>query len=224
MFALAFVVFLIHFGLSKIMKHNGFEYVDLGLPSGTKWATCNVGAKSETDYGLYFAWGGNKGCSSPNGAKLFDRRNYKFSNSTSSSTFTKYNSTDGKTVLDLEDDAAYVYMGGRWHMPSSEQIKELITNTESAWIIDYHGSGVNGRLFTSNINGEKLFFPACAMLFVDHCYGLNNSGSFWSNSIGSYYSDFGKYLWFNQSGIGIANGNRVCGLGIRGVFNTFWTK
>ena len=55
--AWAFVVFLIHFGLSKIMKHNGFEYVDLSLPSGTKWATCNVGAKNETDFGLYFSWG-----------------------------------------------------------------------------------------------------------------------------------------------------------------------
>mgnify|MGYP003563429955 CR=1 FL=1 len=103
------------------MKHNGFEYVDLGLPSGTKWARCNIGA--------------DKG---------------------SNSTFTKYNETDGKTVLDLEDDAAYVNMGGRWHMPSKEQIKELITNTESTWEANYNGSGASGKLLTSNINGNKM--------------------------------------------------------------------
>ena len=206
------------------MKHNGFEYVDLGLPSGTKWATCNVGAKSETDYGLYFAWGGNKGCSSPNGAKLFDRRNYKFSNSTSSSTFTKYNSTDGKKVLDLCDDAAYFYMGGRWHMPSSEQIKELITNTENIWVTDYNNSGSNGRLFTSKINDEKLFFPACGLRFAEDYYGLNKSGHFWSSSVDNYCSDCGRELWFGTVSISTGRENRTLGLCVRGVFNTFWIK
>lgn len=62
------------------MKHNGFEYVDLGLPSGTKWARCNVGANSETDYGLYFAFGETNGYNRfTNGDRTFDRRNYKFS-------------------------------------------------------------------------------------------------------------------------------------------------
>ena len=107
------------------MKHNGFEYVDLGLPSGTKWAKCNVGAKNETDFGLYFSWGETEGYDSIINTKQFSLKYYKFSYHYSDSAFTKYNETDGKTVLDLEDDAAYVNMGGRWHMPSKEQIKEL---------------------------------------------------------------------------------------------------
>ena len=204
------------------MKHNGFEYVDLGLPSGTKWATCNVGAKSETDYGLYFAWGGNKGCSSPNGAKLFDRRNYKFSNSTSSSTFTKYNSTDGKTVLDLEDDAAYVNMGGRWHMPSKEQIKELIANTEATWVIDYNGSGASGKLLTSNINGNKLFLPACGYLFNESHIMINIFGRFWSNSISHSNIEESFHLSFDSSTTYVCDGFRYMGRCVRGVFNTFW--
>ena len=207
------------------MKHNGFEYVDLGLPSGTKWAKCNVGANSETDYGLYFAWGENKGYNSPNGAKTFDRRNYKFSNTSFFSYFTKYNSTDGKAVLDLCDDAAHIHMGGKWHMPSNEQIKELITNTENTFVTNYNYSGVNGRLLTSNINGNQLFFPACGVIFAEDYYGFNYSGNLWSNSVGDdCRNDCGRYLWFGTDSIGIGNRNRACGLCVRGVFNTFWIK
>ena len=114
------------------MKHNGFEYVDLGLPSGTKWAKYNVGANSETDYGLYFAFGETNGYNRfTNGDRTFDRRNYKFSKKSFIYNFTKYNNTDGKKVLDLCDDAAHIHMGGKWHMPTDEQIRELIKNTEN---------------------------------------------------------------------------------------------
>ena len=200
------------------MKHNGFEYVDLGLPSGTKWARCNVGANSETDYGLYFAFGETKGYDSQNGAKFFDKRHYKFSNKSFLCNFTKYNSTDGKKVLDLCDDAAHIHMGRKWHMPSSEQIRELIKNTENTWVTDYNHSGVNGRLFTSKRNGEKLFFPACGLLFAESYYGLNKSGYFWSNSVDNHRSDCGIHLWFGAVNISNAIGNRTCGLCVRGGF------
>ena len=94
------------------MKHNGFEYVDLCLPSGTKWATCNVGANSETDYGLYFAWGETVGYSGITDTKKFGWGDYKFSKC-GSNKFIKYNGTDRKKVLDLKDDAAHIHMGGR---------------------------------------------------------------------------------------------------------------
>ena len=71
------------------MKHNGFEYVDLGLPSGTKWATCNVGADKETDYGFYFAFGETKGYSGFTDAKKFNWGDYKFSVNGSNSKFAK---------------------------------------------------------------------------------------------------------------------------------------
>ena len=76
------------------MKHNGFEYVDLGLPSGTKWATCNVGADKETDYGFYFAFGETKGYSCFTDAKAFNWSDYKFSVNGSNAKFSKYNNND----------------------------------------------------------------------------------------------------------------------------------
>ena len=207
------------------MKHNGFEYVDLGLPSGTKWAKNNVGANSETDYGLYFAFGETNGYNRfTNGDRTFDRRNYKFSNKSFIYNFTKYNNTDEKKVLDLCDDAAYIHMGGKWHMPTDEQIRELIKNTENTWVTDYNNSGVNGRLFTSKRNGEKLFFPACGLLFAEGYNGLNKFGYFWSNSVDNYRSDCGRDLLFGTVIIFNSIGNRTLGLCVRGVFNTFWIK
>ena len=205
------------------MKHNGFEYVDLGLPSGTKWAKNNVGANSETDYGLYFAFGETNGYNRfTNSDRTFDRRNYKFSKKSFIYNFTKYNNTDGKNVLDLCDDAAYIHMGGKWHMPTDEQIRELIKNTENIWVTDYNNSGSNGRLFTSKRNGEKLFFPACGLRFAEGYYGLNKSGNFWSSSVDNYCSDCGIDLWFGTVSISTMRENRTLGLCVRGVFNTFW--
>ena len=206
------------------MKHNGFEYVDLGLPSGTKWATCNVGADKETDYGFYFAFGETKGYSCFTDAKAFNWGDYKFSVNGSNAKFSKYNNTDGKKVLDLCDDAAYIHMGGKWHMPTDEQIRELIKNTENIWVTDYNHSGINGRLFTSKRNDEKLFFPACGLLFAEGYYGLNKSGHFWSSSVDNHCSDCGRDLWFGTVSISTGKENRTLGLCVRGVFNTFWIK
>lgn len=118
---------------------NGYEYVDLGLPSGTKWAKMNVGAQTETDYGLYFAWGETQGYTASQvgngeGQKAFSWNDYKFNPSGDESTFTKYNSTDGKTVLDLEDDAASVNWGGDWHMPNRAQCIELFKETKNGFV------------------------------------------------------------------------------------------
>ena len=206
------------------MKNNGFEYVDLGLPSGTKWATCNVGADKETDYGFYFAFGETKGYSCFTDAKAFNWGDYKFSVNGSNSKLAKYNDTDGKKVLDLCDDAAHIHMCGKWHMPTDEQIRELIKNTENIWVTDYNNSGSNGRLFTSKINDEKLFFPACGLRFAEDYYGLNKSGNFWSSSVDNHCSDCGRELCFGTVSISTGKENRTLGLCVRGVFNTFWIK
>ena len=100
---------------------NHYEYEDLGLPSGTLWATCNVGALKPSDAGLYFQWGDTSGYTASqvggvNDKKYFGWRDYKWSIDGSSTNFSKY-TTSGAT-LDLEDDAAHVNMGGDWHMPS----------------------------------------------------------------------------------------------------------
>ena len=131
-----------------------YDYVDLGLPSGTKWAAQNVGARKPSDAGLYFAWGDAQGYSADQigngeGQKKFseDYSDYKWYLSgtidENNLKFTKY-ATPG-AILDLEDDAAHVHMGGDWHMPTPNQFQELLDNTTSTLTTRY---GVNGRLFT----------------------------------------------------------------------------
>ena len=207
------------------MKHNGFEYVDLGLPSGTKWATCNVGADKETDYGFYFAFGETKGYSCFTDAKAFNWGDYKFSVNGSNAKFSKYNNTDGKKVLDLCDDAAHIHMGGRWHMPTKEQIIELKSNTISDWVTNYNGSGVNGILFTSKSDtSKKLFLPAsgCVSNFFSESAG--KVCYYWSSSIHNNNDCYGFILNIRSALIFVALSNRNDGNTVRGVFNTFWMK
>lgn len=209
------------------MKHNGFDYVDLGLPSGTKWATCNVGADKETDYGFYFAFGETKGYSCFTDAKAFNWGDYKFSVNGSNAKFSKYNNTDEKKVLDLCDDAAYIHMGGKWHIPTNEQFKELLDekNTVSTWLHDYCDSGVSGRLFRSRINNETLFIPANGFISGNASYQNGLTCSLWTSSLdfSSVYNctDFigNKFNAY----ISTTCAYYVC-MGIRGVFNTFWMK
>ena len=207
------------------MKHNGFEYVDLGLPSGTKWATCNVGADKETDYGFYFAFGETKGYSCFTDAKAFNWGDYKFSVNGSNAKFEKYNDTDGKKVLDLCDDAAHIHMGGKWHMPTVEQIKELMHNTESTWVSNYNGSGLNGRLFTSKSDtSKKLFFPASGR--VSNCISesVGKICCYWSSSKFNDNNCYGFSLNIGSALLIIDLGKRNVGKPVRGVFNTFWMK
>ena len=107
--------------MEKKINNNGYDYVDLELPSGTLWATCNIGASKPSEYGLYFQWGDTVGYSPDQigfgeGKKVFSFDDYKWSPSGDGDTFTKYTNT-GDT-LELEDDAAHVHMGGDWHMPA----------------------------------------------------------------------------------------------------------
>ena len=203
-------------------QHNGIEYVDLGLPSGTKWAKCNVGADSETDYGLYFAWGETEGYSGYTNQKRFGWYDYYFVENWSSNDkyFYKYGSDDNKTVLDLEDDAANVNMGGNWHMPSKEQINELIANTNSTWENNYNGSGINGRLFTSKSDDSKrLFIPASGNLDDGWDTNAGNKFEIWGNSIGSYGFEYGIILNSNESDLVVLQDYRYCGKCVRGVLN-----
>ena len=207
------------------MKHNGFEYVDLDLPSGTKWATCNVGADKETDYGFYFAFGEKKGYSCFTDAKAFNWGDYKFSVNGSNAKFSKYNNTDGKKVLDLCDDAAHIHMGGKWHMPTDEQIRELKSNTISDWVTNYNGSGVNGILFISKSDTrKKLFLPASGCLSNFFSESAGKVCYYWSSSIYNNNDCYGFIFNIRSSLISVALSNRNDGNTVRGVFNTFWMK
>ena len=117
----------------------GHEFVDLGLPSGTKWATMNVGASSETDYGNYYQYG--------KGAAQY----------AATSGDSNYSGTEDP--LDSSVDTASQVWGGSWHMPTRAQMQELTANTTYQWVTNYKGSGINGGTFTAT-NGAVLFIPA----------------------------------------------------------------
>ena len=122
-------------------------YVDLGLPSNTLWATCNVGAASSEEYGDYFAWGETQP------KTLYDWNTYQYYDGSS---LTKYNESDGLTTLLPEDDAATANWGDDWRMPTEEEWWELCDNTTITWTTR---NGVGGRLFTAT-NGNSIFLPA----------------------------------------------------------------
>ena len=118
--------------------YNSHAYVDLGLTSGTKWAKMNVGASSETDAGLYFAWGETQGYTASQvgngeGQKAFSWNDYALTED-SGSTMSKYSASDNKTHLELTDDAAAANMGGDWHMPNRAQCLELFKETKNGFV------------------------------------------------------------------------------------------
>ena len=196
------------------MKHNGFEYVDLGLPSGTKWAKCNIGAISETDNGLYFPFGGTVGLDSPHYEGNFDSHKLKFNG-------------DKKATLHLDNDAAHIHMGGKWHIPTKEQFEELLDekNTVSTWIYDYCIREVSGRLFRSRINNETLFIPANGFISNHQCVQNGQTCSLWTSSLdfSSVYNCTDFFCDKYDTYLARTSAYYVC-IGIRGVFNTFWIK
>ncbi|MCF0174769.1 MAG: hypothetical protein HUJ95_05445, partial [Bacteroidales bacterium] len=144
---------------SRIFKHDGHECVDLGL--SVKWASWNVGAKSETDYGSYFAWGETE----EKEDYTWDTYTLGTYDSSASPDYgmTKYKST-GPTTLEAADDPATVAWGSKWRSPTLDEIKELFDKTkcERHWGTrkDANGVDVNGYTVTSKINGNSIFLPA----------------------------------------------------------------
>ena len=205
--------------MEKEINNNGHPYVNLELPSGTLWSTCNVGADNPSEAGLYFQWGDTVGYSIDQvgierGQKEFSWADYKFSKDRNGSKFSKYKTN--RATLDLEDDAAHVNMGGDWHMPSPKQIKELIDNTISEWTKQ---DGINGRLFKSKKDSSKsIFIPAAGSSW----YGLvSNSGRYgnvWSSMLNTCSFRSGQYLYFYQEFAFLSYSYFRCdGLSVRGV-------
>ena len=198
-----------------------YEYIDLGLPSGLKWAKCNVGADKETDYGYYFQWGEIE----PHDADTpYNWVNYKYCKG-SSTTLTKYNimgeygTVDNKLTLDLEDDAARANMGGDWRMPTQSDFLEMLDYTDSEWVENFNGSGVNGRKFTSKINGNSIFIPASRSLSGLSTY-IQGEASYcvWSSSLDTSYPLDALTLDFTSSRVSADSSlSRDEGVVVRGV-------
>lgn len=170
---------------------NGHEYIDLGLPSGTLWATMNVGATSETEYGNYYMYG--------MGSKTYD------------STDTPYDGTEDP--LDLSKDTARQVWGGDWHMPTRAQLQELNANTTYQWVENYQGSGVNGGTFTAN--GQTLFIPAAGSYDDGSLISVGDYGGIRSSTPGSISNAYG--LDFDDGYADVSDYGRYYGGSVRPV-------
>lgn len=199
---------------------DGHEWVDLGLPSGTLWATCNVGASKPEEYGDYFAWGETET------KENFDWSTYKYCNG-SYTTMTKYcthsthghfGTEDNKTELEATDDAATVKWGNGWQMPSDAQFNELIANTTSEWTTE---NGIKGRKITSKNNGIKIFLPGAGTFMEGTNFYGDNSGRYWSRTLHVNYPSMARGLGISNSqrdGIRTdSDSDRCCGQSIRPV-------
>ena len=178
---------------------NGHEWVDLGLPSGLLWATCNVGATNPEDYGDYFAWG------ETTPKEYYDWTTYLYCNG-SETTLTKYcdnadygnnGFTDTLTTLEAIDDAATANWGNGWRMPTDHEIYELYTNCTVAWTTH---NGVNCEKFTGP-NGNSIFLPAAGYSYHGGLGAIGLTGYYWSSSISfmsPYYPGDAWYLLFDS--------------------------
>lgn len=167
---------------TELNNGDGHEYVDLGLPSGTLWATCNVGADNPEDAGDYFAWGETetKGFYDWKQYKysMFDDVGYKLTKYCTNSICGYNGFVDNLTVLESIDDAVSANWGEGWRMPTAEEFDELYQNTTFIWTTL---NGVEGRLLTGP-NGNSIFMPATGF-YLDGdliCTGL---GIYWSGSL-----------------------------------------
>ncbi|MCR5130095.1 MAG: hypothetical protein K6C10_01365 [Prevotella sp.] len=199
------------------------DYVDLGLPSGTLWATQNIGADEIYEYGLYFAWGETVGHTSDvSDGYIFNFANYKYCEGSSITSLTKYclvssygynGFVDNLTELELSDDAAYVNWGSNWCMPTQAQMVELL-NSEYC-TLDWTDVGSEyGLLITSKSNGYQIFLPAAGVRTSSLNYDGEN-GYYWSKTLESS----GKaYKMYTSNGGGLINGSyRDLGCTIRPV-------
>lgn len=191
---------------------NGHEWVDLGLPSGTKWATMNVGASSPSDYGDYFAWGETSPKSSYELSNLeycLDSTGNKFSKYVTDS---KFGNVDGKEELDLSDDAAYVNWGEGWRMPSKTQQDELRENCKWTWT----SMGGHSGYKIVGPNGSSLFLPAAGYRYGSSSDSVGSVGAYWSRSL-STSLDYSAYILRFNSGSVVWSGSRYFGRSVRPV-------
>ena len=209
------------------------EAVDLGLPSGLKWASFNLGASKPEEFGDYYAWGETE----PYYTSLdpltwkdgkeagYTWDSYKWCKG-SSTTLTKYctndkygynDFTDGKTVLDLEDDAAHVNLGGTWRMPTDAEFAELIDNCTWEWTTM---NGVFGRKATSKKPGDTdkyIFLPAAGYRENSTLYWCDSNGYYWSSTCHSAYSRDAWLMHFSSSYVSRGSVYRIAGKPVRPV-------
>lgn len=234
------VSYIVEKDILHYMKNSKYDFVDLGLPSGLKWAAWNVGATKPEDSGLYFAWGEDKGYVVTRGGEIdaingqynaiiknadgsgttktfasgyTDYKHYDVS----TSAFTKYNSTSGLTkILANEDDGCYL-AEKEMRMPTKEECEELIAYTKHNRTEKYNGSEVNGMTFTSTTNGNSIFVPAVGFVYSGVLSDFGRYGYFWSSSLSSSFVGGAFSLFFNSESLVVGEDYRFLGIPLRAV-------
>ena len=151
---------------------SGDGYVNLGLSSGTLWAPTNFRANKPEDSGEFYAWAETE--SKPS----YTWQTYKYG---TENNLTKYNTSDGKTVLDASDDPIFAELGGGYGIPTKEQCQELISGTNQTWEVV---NGVNGVRFTNKTDSTKsIFIPAAGYIEGTTKGDLNEWFIFWTKNL-----------------------------------------
>lgn len=199
--------------------YNGHEAIDLGLPSGVKWATMNIGAATSSDYGYYISWAET---SQSNSGNYGERDNRYYSKGNVPYPF-KYTLNDRKFKLDQNDDAAYVNWGNGWRTPSVKDVRELYENSR---ITFENINGINVYRFTSKINSASIIIPCGGYISYSNYYDKNESMFIMSCELNYNYSSDSFYkeiiycACFKSSGsaLGIGGQSRYCGVNVRPVY------
>ena len=190
-------------------------WVDMGLPSGTLWYSCNIGTTKPQGYGTYFAWGETR----PKADYSWDT--YKYG--TIETSLTKYcqiadngldGFTDGLTTLQSGDDAATVALGSDARTPTQAEWQELLDNCTSEWT---KYNGVNGYMLTSNANGTRLFLPAAGFRNGSELSRAGERGYYWSSSLYESYPSGAWYMRFYSGSQLVGNDGRYRGFSVRAV-------
>lgn len=219
---------------------SGHDYVDLGLTSGTMWATTNIGAKEPQSNGDFFAWGET----SPKGSYSWSSYEFgyglrRLTKYCSKADFGEKEYVDTKNVLDEEDDAAHVNWGGKWIMPTHEQQKELIKQCYWVWTSNYNKSKVAGyvvfkakspedkgvctlkgevHLSSYSLSDAHIFLPATGTYLNSFHLVVGKYGEFWSSSLNTSSPSFSWTLSFESSYVVDRDNGRYWGMPVRPVF------
>ena len=177
--------------------HKNHEWVDMGLPSGLKWATCNVGASSPEEYGDYFAWGETK-----------TNKEYYYSKCAS------WGQSWGDIRGDYSRDAARSNWGGGWRLPTKTEFEELLRECTWEWTTQ---NGNNGYKVTSKKNGQSIFLPAAGYRNGADEDLVGSGGYYWSSTPYESETYYACRLYFDEDSRGVSRNYRHGGRSVRPV-------
>ena len=219
----------------KSGTQDGHDYVDLGLTSGTQWATANVGASKAQDYGNYYAWG------EVTTKEVYNWKTYKYGTynyDKDYSNLIKYNLSDNKTTLDPADDAAHVNWGGKWVVPADKDFEELLAECYWQWTDNYNNSNVEGYIVykakSSSDKGVKIyeyetpsssyklsdahiFLPAAGYCERGVLISNGSGGYYWSSSLDTGNPSCAWFVSFNSGSMYDFYASRYFGHSVRAV-------